>query len=94
MRIDLLLKALCLIKTRTLARKGCEAGSIKLNGRAVKPSSIVSIGDRVEIRFPERLTVIELTRIPTGQISRKDRAEYFRVIRETPLEGDSGGWNA
>ena len=93
MRVDSLLKALCLVKTRTLARKGCETGSIKLNGRQVKPSGSVSAGDRLEIRYPDRVLVLEVTAIPEGQVSRKERSEYFRIIRESPLFGDSGGWN-
>ncbi len=93
MRTDTLLKALCLVRTRSLARKGCEIGSVKLNGRAVKPSRIVSIGDRLEIRYPDRVLVLEVTGIPPGQVSKKEKSEYFRIIRESPLTGDSGGWN-
>ena len=93
MRIDNLLKDLCLVKTRNLAKKGCETGSVKLNGRPVKPSGIVSVGDRLEIRYPDRVLVLEMTGIPSGQISKKERSEYFRIIRESPLAGDSGGWN-
>ena len=93
MRTDMLLKALCLVKTRSLARKGCEVGSVKLNGRDVKPSRIVSVGERLEIRYPDKVLVIEVTEIPAGQVSKRENREYFRIIRESPLTGDSGGWN-
>ncbi len=94
MRIDMLLKTLCLVKTRNIGRSGCESGSIKINGRAVKPSRIVSNGDVLEIRYPDRILVIEITGIPPGQVSKREKTEYFRVIRESALDGESGGWNA
>ena len=56
MRIDVLLKALCLTKTRSQAHKGCEAGCISINGKQAKPSTGVRAGDVVEIRYPRRLT--------------------------------------
>ena len=49
MRIDSLLKTLCLIKTRSLARKGCETGNVMINGAAVKPSRIAAEGDIIVV---------------------------------------------
>lgn len=93
-RIDLLLKALCLTKTRSQAHKGCEAGGISINGKKVKPSAEVRPGDVVEIRNPRAVTAVEILEIPAGQVSRKDRERFFRVIRETRLDmGDGGGWD-
>ena len=40
MRIDLFLKALCLVKTRSQARKGIDDGHVSVNGRPVKLSLI------------------------------------------------------
>ena len=94
MRIDKLLKSLCLVKTRSLAGKGCDTGSVKVNGASVKPSKEVAGGDIIEIRFPDRVLVVEITAVPSGQVAKKDRLEYMRVVRETPLHGDGGGWNA
>lgn len=94
MRLDLLLKSLCLVKTRSLARKGCESGSIKVNGAEARPSREIREGDMLEIRYPDRIMVVELTAIPGGQVPKNARGEYFRVVRESPLNRDSGGWNA
>lgn len=94
MRIDLLLKALCLVKTRSQAHKGCEAGGISLNGRKAKASAEVRPGDVVEIRYPRAVTAVEILEIPAGQVPRKDRERYFRVIREARIEtGDGEGWD-
>jgi ribosome-associated heat shock protein Hsp15 len=93
-RIDLLLKALCLVKTRSQAHKGCEAGGISINGRKAKPSAEVRPGDVVEIRHPRAVTAVEILEIPAGQVSRKDRDRFFRVIRETRMNAADGeGWN-
>jgi len=94
MRIDLLLKTLCLARTREIAKKGCDSGSVKVNGASVKPSREVREGDVIEIRYPDRLLVLELTEIPARQVSKKDRAAHYRIIRESPLYGDGEGWNA
>jgi ribosome-associated heat shock protein Hsp15 len=85
MRIDLLLKSLCLVKTRSQARKGCDAGNIRLNGKTAKPSREARAGDVIEIRYPRRLLVVELLDVPTGQVPRKSRDRFMRVIREHPV---------
>lgn len=74
--------------------KGMRFGSVKVNGASVKPSREVREGDVIEIRYPDRLLVVELTEIPARQVSKKDRATHYRIIRESPLYGDGEGWNA
>jgi ribosomal 50S subunit-recycling heat shock protein len=88
-RVDLLLKALCLVKTRSRAQKGCEAGFISINGRKAKPSAEVRPGDVIEIRYPRGVKAIEVLETPAGQVGRKDRERYYRVIRESSIEGGS-----
>lgn len=82
MRIDSLLKMLCLVKTRSLARKGCDTGNVRINGAVVKPSREVAEGDIVEVRKPGHAIVIEMLEIPAGQISKKDAPRFYRVVRE------------
>ena len=93
-RIDLLLKALCLVKTRSQAHKGCEAGGVSINGRKAKPSAEVRPGDVVEIRYPRSVMAVEILEIPAGQAPRKERDRFFRVIREARIDaGGEGGWD-
>jgi ribosomal 50S subunit-recycling heat shock protein len=89
-RVDLLLKSLCLAKTRSQAHKGCDSGSISINGRKAKPSTEVRAGDVVEIRHPRVVTAVEILEVPAGQVSRKDRDRYIRVIRETRIDTGVG----
>lgn len=93
MRIDILLKNLCLTKTRGMARKGCDTGSVKLNGAEVKASKEVHESDLIEIRYPDKVLVLRITQLPSGQVPEKSRDDYFETVRETPLHRDSGGWN-
>ena len=91
MRLDQLLKSLCLVKTRSQGRKGCEAGRIKLNGSSSKPSREVHSGDIIEIRFPGKTLVVEVSDIPSGQVSRKRAGEYYRIVRET-VRDEASDW--
>ncbi len=85
MRLDILLKNLCLVKTRSNARDGILKEKVRVGGRAVKPSRKVKEGDVLQIRYPHRELVIEIIRVPAGQVSRKNREEYYRIIRDAPL---------
>ncbi len=88
MRVDLLLKALCLVKTRSQGKKGCEAGAVKINGKAVKPGREVKAGDILEIKYPKRVVVAEIVDVPRGQVARKDRDDYVRILRERKTEAE------
>ncbi len=81
MRIDKYLKVSRLIKRRTLANEVADAGRISVNGRPVKASYSVKIGDEIEIAFgqrPVRVRVVSLD-APSG----KDVArEMYTVLEE------------
>lgn len=51
MRIDKFLKVSRVLKRRTVAADACKGGKVSVNGRDVKPSYELKIGDVVEIRF-------------------------------------------
>ena len=86
MRLDSLLKALCLVKTRSQGKRGCETGRVRLNGLEAKPSREVHAGDLVEISYPERTLVIEIVEVPARQVPRSRAADCYRVVRETRTE--------
>ena len=54
MRLDKYLKVSRLIKRRTVANEACDNGRISVNGRVVKASYDVKVGDKLEIRFDLR----------------------------------------
>ncbi len=51
MRIDKFLKVSRILKRRTLANEACSGGRVSVNGKDVKPSYALKVGDVVEIRF-------------------------------------------
>lgn len=54
MRIDKFLKVSRLIKRRTVANEVADAGRIQVNGRPVKASYAVKVGDEIEVSFGNR----------------------------------------
>ena len=63
-----------------------------VNGLAAKASREMAAGDIIEIRYPDRDLLVEVIEVPGGQVPRKDRERYYRVMRETryPRGGEFG----
>ena len=81
MRIDKFLKVSRLIKRRTVANEVRDAGRIIVNGREVKASYQVKIGDIIEIMFgnkPLKVKVLSVENITT----KDGRREMYTVIEE------------
>lgn len=51
MRIDKFLKVSRILKRRTVANSACDSDKVFVNGKSVKPSFQVKIGDEVKIEF-------------------------------------------
>ena len=78
MRIDKFLKVSRRIKRRTVAIEVADAGRITVNGRPVKASYAVKVGDEIEIAFgtnPVKVRVLS-TVAPAG----KDVAREMYVV--------------
>ena len=67
MRIDKFLKMSAIIKRRTVANEAADGGRISVNGKTVKPSYEVKIGDKVEIKFGDKISKFEVLKIPQKQ---------------------------
>ena len=72
MRLDKYLKVSRLIKRRTVANEACDNGRISVNGRVVKASYEVKIGDRIEIAMGARTVAVEVVQV--AENVRKDDA--------------------
>jgi len=83
MRIDLALKSLCLVKTRSIAKTLCDNGRILIDGLAVRPSHRVEAGQRITIHFRAQTVTVELQEVPPKQLSKSAAVDYYRRV-ETP----------
>ncbi len=60
MRLDKWLKVSRLIKRRTVANEACDNARVSANGRPVKASYDVKVGDVLELRFGEKTVRVEV----------------------------------
>ena len=79
MRIDKFLKVSRIIKRRTVANDACDAQHICVNGRVVKASYDVKVGDIVEITFGEKTLRVRVTDLKEST-KKADAAEMYEVI--------------
>ena len=63
MRLDKFLKVSRLIKRRTIANEACDAQRVEVNGRVVKASYDVKVGDVISIRMGDKKIEAEVTDI-------------------------------
>ena len=79
MRIDKYLKVSRLIKRRTVANDACDAAHISVNGKVVKASYDVKVGDIIEIAFGERVLKVRVTDVKDST-KKADAAEMYEVV--------------
>ena len=72
MRLDKYLKVSRLIKRRTVANEACDNGRVSVNGRPVKASYDVKVGDRLEIALGTRTLAVEVLQV--AETVKKDDA--------------------
>ena len=77
MRLDKFLKVSRVIKRRTVANDAADSGRISVNGKVVKPSYEVKVGDIVEIKFGDKVSRFQIEKIPVGQ---KDLNEVIKIL--------------
>lgn len=78
MRLDKFLKVSRVIKRRTVANEAADGGRVAINGKTVKPSYEVKVGDIVEIKFGDKISKFEIIKIP--QVAGKDIGELIKLL--------------
>ncbi len=79
MRIDKYLKVSRLIKRRTIANEACDAGRITVNGKIVKASYDVSVGDVIEIKMGENILRVQVEKI-AEHVLKDDARLLYKVL--------------
>ena len=86
MRVDQLLKKLLLIKSRSIAKKACDYGLVKINGKVCKASSNVNENDTIEFELYSIKTLVKITKIPKGNVSKKNATDYYEIIYRKKID--------
>ena len=88
MRIDKYLKVSRLIKRREIAKRLCEDGDIKINGKVAKAASEVEEGDELELTLGRRIIVARVKAI--RPYSNKENAgELYEIVSDNSQERKS-----
>lgn len=80
MRIDKFLKVSRLIKRRTIANEACDNQRISVNGRTVKASYDVKVGDVIAIQFGQRMLNVEVLSVSEHATKADAPAMYREVV--------------
>ncbi len=79
MRIDKFLKNARIIKRRTVANEACDNGRITVNGRVVKASYNVAVGDVIEVVFGSRNLKVKVLSV-NEYANKETAAEQYEII--------------
>lgn len=79
MRLDKWLKVSRLIKRRTVANDACDNQRVMANGRQVKASYDVKVGDKLEITFGQRTVAVEVLQV-LEHVKKEDTASMYQEI--------------
>ena len=79
MRLDKYLKVSRLIKRRTVANEACDNGRISVNGRVVKASYDVKVGDKIEISMGTRTVAVEVLQV-VENVRKDDAAGMYKEV--------------
>ena len=81
MRLDKFLKVSRIIKRRTLANEACDHGHVSVNGKIAKPSTDVSVGDTITIRFGEKSSSFAVRSV-SEHATKADASDMYEPVKE------------
>ena len=79
MRIDKFLKVSRILKRRTVAREACDGGKVIINGREVKPSHPVKVGDLVEIDYASGVLKFKVLGVKET-VKKEEAKDLYEII--------------
>ena len=79
MRLDKWLKVSRLIKRRTVANEACDNARVTANGRPVKASYDVKVGDQLELKFGTNTVKVEVLLV-ADNVGKADAAAMYREV--------------
>ena len=82
MRLDKYLKVSRLIKRRTVANEACDSERVSVNGRTVKASYDVKLGDKITVAFGQKTVTVKVLDI-RETTKKNESVGMYEVISET-----------
>ena len=82
MRLDKFLKVSRIIKRRTVANDACDASHVSVNGRPVKASYDVKVGDEITVSFGARTLTVRVLSVKET-VKKEDAVELYEVVSQT-----------
>ena len=79
MRLDKYLKVSRIIKRRTVANEACTGSHVSVNGKIVKPSYDLKIGDEVAVSFGERTLRFKVLSLEE-HVQKAKAAEMYEIL--------------
>ena len=79
MRIDKFLKVSRILKRRTVANQTCDGGRVSINGRTVKPSAQVKVGDVVELGLLSGAVKFEILQIKET-VKKEEVESLYKIL--------------
>ena len=79
MRLDKYLKVSRLIKRRTVANEACDAGRVRVNGKAARASYDVKSGDELELQFGQRTVKVRVLTV-ADNVGKADASALYEEI--------------
>jgi ribosomal 50S subunit-recycling heat shock protein len=79
MRLDRYLKVSRIIKRRTVANDACDAAHVSVNGRTVKASYDVKVGDIIEVTFGQRTLKVKVSDV-REHVGKNEAATMYEIV--------------
>ena len=68
-----------MIKRRTVANEACDNGRISVNGRVVKASYEVKVGDKIELNMGPRTVAVEVLQV-ADNVRKDDAGAMYKEV--------------
>jgi ribosome-associated heat shock protein Hsp15 len=85
MRVDQLLNKLCLVKTRSIAKKACDKNLVLINNKPAKASAKVEAGDVIEYSLYGYKNMLKINEVPKGNVSKSNAPQYYAFLKREKL---------
>ena len=85
MRLDKFLKVSRIIKRRSVAKEVADKGRIQINGKLAKSSSMLKVGDVLQIQFGNKTLEVKVLALQDST-KKEDASRMYEILSEKRIE--------